>query len=227
MPKDSDFDLLMSEIVSEWNKAEVAIKEAEQLGEETAYPSINELRYAGRKIAEVITLQEQDAPQEEINALISDLRMDIRRAIHDALDASVAIITMRIEIVRGNIPASVIRQVYPEYIDLIHDSQAVHARIQEARENRLQRNQIYKNMHENEFKSLIARYKRFMASEEILLEEAEQEKTSRESERASSRREGRLDGIITGVISSLLGAAILAFVAWAASHFFGNPSPPK
>ena len=129
MPKiHPSVDALLSPIVKEWNSAERSYKRAEQLGSKVAIPSINEARYAGRKIVEVIILIKNDADPKVIEDRIRDVRADLHRAHHDAIDAGIATIGLRMKIVREEVPAKVIREVYPEYINLVRKLSEVNSK---------------------------------------------------------------------------------------------------
>lgn len=66
----STFGEAVEEVCSEWNKAEKAIKSAEHVEGQVVNPSIYELRYAGRRIIEALTIQESD-PEKALR-LLSD-----------------------------------------------------------------------------------------------------------------------------------------------------------
>jgi hypothetical protein len=50
-----DYREQLLSIRAEWDKAEADVKLAEQVGHKIVLPSIKELRYAGRRLVEVLT----------------------------------------------------------------------------------------------------------------------------------------------------------------------------
>ncbi len=61
-------------ICVEWDHAESEIKLAEQVGLEVVIPSINELRYAGRRVIEAMALEQTPSNALKLQELLSDSR---------------------------------------------------------------------------------------------------------------------------------------------------------
>ena len=91
------YKALLSEIVSEWNRAEQEIKRAEQLAGKAVTPAINELRYGGRRVIDALQgIANGDDPQ-KIQDLLRDACFDCHRARHDAIDASISTIILTLK----------------------------------------------------------------------------------------------------------------------------------
>lgn len=54
MPNMAEYNALLVEIAAEWDTAEKNIKAAELVSNQVVFPSIKELRYAGRRIVDFI-----------------------------------------------------------------------------------------------------------------------------------------------------------------------------
>ena len=72
-------------LIDEWNRAESALKKAELASGEAATPAINELRYAGRRIVESLSVGNEATRQK----LVDEAILLCRRATDDAIDAQV------------------------------------------------------------------------------------------------------------------------------------------
>ncbi len=87
----------LQRVLSEWDKAEKAIKISEQITGQVPIPSIMELRYAGRRIADYFRAAESDPKQPAAISLLIDAEYDCIRAQHDAADIAVNFITIFVD----------------------------------------------------------------------------------------------------------------------------------
>src|SRR5229473_6540765 len=97
----SEFDTykeLLSTIREEWDKSEEYIKQAEQVNNAVVFPSIKELRYAGRRIVEGLYLIVSHGDRSKIEDLLRDAKFGCHRARHDAIDAATAKIAVDLDI---------------------------------------------------------------------------------------------------------------------------------
>jgi hypothetical protein len=65
MPSFNDYKDILEIICKEWDLAEKYIKEAEQVANNVVFPSIKELRYAGRRIVDGLNLIVKDGEKEK------------------------------------------------------------------------------------------------------------------------------------------------------------------
>lgn len=210
-------DSILTPLQEAWNCAEASYKRAEQLGDKTAFPSINEVRYAGRKIVEVMSLIKDDADPQIIDDLLRDIYADINRAHHDAIDSGMAVIALRVKTVKDEVPAKIIREAFPEYIDLVGKLNEVQESIVESRKDRNARKGIYIEIENGCYSELHTLFKRFLACEDLLIAEAIQES-------AAQKRSNRVSlgqGVAIGAIPGLPGAIAFAPTAleWAKALF--------
>lgn len=105
-------------VADAWDKAEHAIKLAEQVNGQVVNPAIYELRYAGRRLIEADQL-EAKGDLEEAAKRLGDAQMDCMRARHDAVDAATSKITVHLELAIDKLGAS---REYPKLCvsDLAH-----------------------------------------------------------------------------------------------------------
>ncbi|MDE2135573.1 MAG: hypothetical protein KGJ49_13370 [Alphaproteobacteria bacterium] len=111
---------MLGSIREEWNRAERDIKLAEQVCNEIVFPSINELRYGGRRVVEVVHKLLTDANEHEIDGLLADARFDCHRARHDAIDTAVSKIAITIDIMVEKLKYDAILPAFPEFPLLIN-----------------------------------------------------------------------------------------------------------
>lgn len=131
------------DVLAEWDKAEQAIKIAEQVTGQVAIPSVMELRYAGRRIGEAA--RAIDRP-EQFSHLMADAKFDCLRAQHDAIDISVNFIAKFIdEVILKTEPLALGGKyaAVKQYLQKIEDYQA---KISQSRLSRERRSEIYESL---------------------------------------------------------------------------------
>ena len=87
----------LREIATEWDKAEQLMKLAERLRAKVIHPSVNELRYAGRRLVDALNVADDVERDEEkrrdFGRFIGDCLFRIHCAQHDAIDRARAAAT--------------------------------------------------------------------------------------------------------------------------------------
>ncbi len=175
----SEFDTykeLLSTIREEWDKSEEYIKQAEQVNNAVVFPSIKELRYAGRRIVEGLYLIVSDGDRSKIEDLLRDAKFDCHRARHDAIDAATAKIAVDLDIAVKYLGADVVIASFPEYQRLISALQEARNKIVRSRGDRGKREDIYSSIESDDFPILISLYDEFKRSESIMKEAAKKAK---------------------------------------------------
>ena len=169
---------IIEDILREWDKAEGDIKIAEQITDTIVMPSINELRYGGRRVVDALTalLSGRQERQSEFVAKLEDARFCCHRARHDAIDAASSKIAVDLKIMIEKIGYSAILVAYPSFATLVRKSSDVQERISQSRKNRDNREAIYKSIEENEFDTFVTDYRNFKASEDMMLAVAAEKK---------------------------------------------------
>lgn len=164
-----EFDAKQSDLLrtlcKEWNAAEKAIKIAEKASVEFNSPAILELRYAGRKIIEFISLIEIPDPTIEAEAKLQDAICDCHRARHDATDHATTEITLRLDAARRQFGNRSIREIFPEYAELKADLANVREIVSNSREDRNGRARFYSKLEQEELPRIMKLYERFLVVE--------------------------------------------------------------
>ncbi len=161
-------DGLLLQICTEWDKAEEDIKLAEQLNNKVVFPSIKELRYAGRRAIEVMKKQRAGADPSEIEALFRDIKFDCHRARHDAIDAGTAKMASDIDLMTKKLGYSSILKVYPEFGQLHRNLEGIRTQIAASRSNTVNRNEIYQEIEEDNFPALVKNFRDLQTSEVVI-----------------------------------------------------------
>lgn len=160
---------VLASIKNEWNRAEADIKLAEQVANKIVIPSIKELRYAGRRIVDMIHLMLTN-PNDEVGmrSLLDDALFDCYRARHDAIDAATTKIALDLDIMVRKLKFEAILPAYPEFPQLWRDLQSIRDRIAQSREHREDREAIYSVIEATDFKVLVATFNAMRGTEQIM-----------------------------------------------------------
>ncbi|MGA7676383.1 MAG: hypothetical protein WCA78_15225 [Rhizomicrobium sp.] len=159
---------VLEAIRDEWNRAEGDIKLAEQVCNEIVFPSINELRYGGRRVIDVVHGVLTHAPQNDIDGWLADAKFDCHRARHDAIDTATSKIAITIENMVGKLQYEAILPAFPEFPALVNHLGDVRKRIVESRKGRENREALYTAIEGADFPSLVDRYRRLLECEPIM-----------------------------------------------------------
>ena len=169
---------ILSEIQDAWNKAEIDIKLAEQINQKVVLPSINELRYAGRRLVEILHKIENRAANEEIDGLFNDTLFDCLRARHDAIDSAVSKIILDIDAAEKNLGYESILKVFPYYPKFRNQLAKFQENIAKSRKDRNNRENIYHTVSTVDFPKLMEDYQEFRNSEPLMKKFAEKQRMS-------------------------------------------------
>jgi hypothetical protein len=160
-------DELVRKILDEWNKAESAIKIAEQVNGEIINPAVYELRYAGRRFVEAISLI-QSGDTERATKLLHDAHFDCCRARHDAIDAATSKISSDLTIAVKKIGASYVLDKFQNYTKLVAELNTIRALVAKSREDRDNRDKIYEAVANDNIIVIVKYYSEFQANEDVL-----------------------------------------------------------
>ncbi len=154
---------ILRDIQKEWNKAEAAIKQSEQVALAVSIPAITELRYAGRRLVDALDLAHNNGDDGKIRALLEDARFCCHRAQHDAIDAAIAKIGIDLDDLTSKLGFEAVIQSYPEFRGLYADFGCSRTKIVNSRERRDDRNGIYDAITSVDLPDLVGRYDKLMA----------------------------------------------------------------
>ena len=150
----------VSKIISAWDDAERAIKQAEIINDQVVIPAIAELRYAGRRLAEAWEKQ-QKGDEDAARALFDDAYFFCCRAQHDAIDAGTAKIARDYAICVKGIGASEKSCIFPEHSEFHNLLRDIKKNIVKSREDRENRDKIYELIRVSDFPKIVKFYQKF------------------------------------------------------------------
>jgi len=168
---DEKLDAAFKELIEQWNIAERRIKAAEQVrANEVVASAIFELRYAGRKVTDALTLilkQDWHNPEtyEKIHAYIADATEDCVKAKHDAIDAIIDFVTTWFYRIELSLGLAAVQQFFPTYIAIRTIIADIQDRISESRGDRtISRDAIYNEIEEKYLPDILALYRQMQFS---------------------------------------------------------------
>jgi hypothetical protein len=200
MASQEEFDSKIALIIPEWDKAENYIKVAEQIGGKVVFPSIKELRYAGRRIADALKAKATGDLEKAVEYLV-DAHFNCCRSRHDAVDASVSTMATEISVLTRKVGFDPVIRAFPEFHNLnamVIDSQKMIAASRQDRENR---ELIYASVEGVPFQKIVDLYRSFQANEHVI------------RSIAKSERRKKFWGAV-GVGLSLLIAGLSLWASW-------------
>jgi hypothetical protein len=194
----------------EWNKAEKAIKLAEQVNGEIINPAVYELRYAGRRLVEALV----ETDESNARKLLADASFDCCRARHDAIDAATSKIVADLDIAVARIGAEIVLHSFPEYCDLVAALGDIRDRIAVSRERRGDRDVIYSSIEKDLLEDIVSRFRKFRASEPLMVAVARSQRRSR----LFNNIFGWTGVLVTIFVAYVSKAQIVAFVEAIFNH---------
>lgn len=191
---------LFVEIQLEWNKAEEAIKRSEQIVTDVSIPAISELRYAGRRIIDAMTLAGSEGDHSDrIKAHLEDARFCCHRAQHDAIDAAMAKIAIDLDNLTRKLGLEPVAKAYPDFQIFYARFSLAQERVAASRGKREDRNVIYDTISEIDLPDIIRCYREVMVVRPVAKKHA---------------RRMRL-GSINGAFLAIVAIATMVFAAMA------------
>jgi hypothetical protein len=202
---DDRLNATLKRLVIQWNIAETRIKKAEHVqGGEIVASAIFELRYAGRKIIDVIDLvfknenwRQDENVYRDISAFLDDAVEDCVKAKHDAIDAMMTFVTGWFDSTERRLKLSKIQHFFPTYIETTAKIFDIQEKIAKSRGDRnTLRDLIYNEIEKDDYNAILGLY--------------ETMKLSKERVEAEAKREARNDSFlkwvaIIGTIAGLIG----------------------
>jgi hypothetical protein len=170
---DPRYRALFVEIQQEWNKAEEAIKRSEQVALDVSIPAISELRYAGRRIIDALTLCASPGDNnDKIAALLEDARFCCHRAQHDAIDAALAKIAIDLNDLTKRLGIEPVSKAYPQFAEFYATFAHTRGKIVTSRAKREDRNAIYESVTTVDLPGIILSYEKIMVVRPVIKQHA-------------------------------------------------------
>lgn len=199
MPSLADHTDALREIAEEWDKAEKDIKIAEQIAKKVAFPSIKELRYAGRRLVDLIRA-EKAGDEESVARVLADAVFNCYRARHDAVDVTVSAVSVEMDLVAKKLGYHAVLQGFPAYRDLLLLIQSAQSQIVDSRAKRDDRDAIYSSVENAQLDQIVGLFREFKSSEALIRGLARQ------------ARRNSLVGWSIGIAGIVVGVLIALFV---------------
>jgi hypothetical protein len=222
---DAEIDDALKRLRHEWNVAERRIKKAELVRANNVVASaIFELRYAGRKLIDALTvLQSSDwrlSPEDKQQVLqwLADATEDCVKAKHDAIDAMLVFITTWMARTEESIGLAGLVEYFPNYIEVTGKISNVQDRIAESRYDRTrQRDSIYDDIEGNEYEEILSLYSTMLSAESRVSAQVAAERTARqmEEQRSIDALGATKTGTYVGIFGAIIGilGVIVAIIA--------------
>jgi len=211
----------LREIAVEWDKAEQLMKLAERLRAEVIQPSVNELRYAGRRLVDALNIADDvegdEAKRQEFARFVNDCLFRVHCAQHDAIDASVLFVQRAVSEYESEFGLVLLITHFPEVADLRTSLVEADNVIIASRQHRGTRAVEYDKIALNQLPIVITIFQK-IATNRASLEALIREK------RSEGRRFHWTNG--TSIAAALVGAIVAALLgAWIA-HIWTAPARP-
>ena len=188
--------------LEEWVKTEEVLKKVERTSNEAYMPSIQELRYAGRRVVQGFREHHAGIALDEIRTHFLEAIENCRKARHDAIDSCIAFVHSEIDALLRNVGKSYLDEIhrfFPNYPTLKKEMRSVNERMVRSRKDRSRLDEEYELMAENHLASIVDFYSELEDSKPLLAN----------YQRRRSRQfwggvvvVGVVVGILTGLLSS-------------------------
>ncbi len=149
-----EFIRQVADLSEDWDKTEKWIKFGEHLTSKVMNPSINEMRYAGRRLVDAYHAT-QNGLKEEATQHIHDAKDNLMKARHDVIDASMAYLNTRFNNINEDLGAANFNNHFSKYGEYLMLLEKIKSQISESRECRTLRDEIYSKIIEDDLPDLI------------------------------------------------------------------------
>jgi hypothetical protein len=164
---------MLTQIAVEWDKAEKLVKRAERIRSQVVLASINELRYAGRRLVDAWHLktaaETDDAQRVLFDRHVSDALLACNRAQHDAVDAIVLFLQKVVNKYEEEFGLALLAEKYPRIFDIKATLRIADDLITGSREHRDTRDDDYDRLADEHFPALLDHYYHLVSSRDLLI----------------------------------------------------------
>lgn len=197
-PTDAEFIAKISALCGEWNRAEEWIKRGEIMNRNVLLPSINELRYAGRRLVDACEARER-GDHKNAETYLQDAEQNLIRARHDVVDAIAGFVSDRANECRDRLGADRLQKHFAGYGALFGLLNSVLETTALSRNERTRRNEIYEAMMRDDLPRLQDLYRAMETSLPAI-----EENIGKENKRHIYVMLFGITGVIIGVIGVLV-----------------------
>jgi len=145
---DNQWELILPEffgVASNWNRAEKWVKRAELVDQRVVAPSINELRYAGRRVMDAFDCagaKDFDKARDHLK----EANENIYKASHDAIDTVIGFIGREIKRYVSDLGHANLNDHFGRYQELLGLFNRIRRQVENSRENRYRRDEFYRDI---------------------------------------------------------------------------------
>lgn len=200
----------LSRLATEWNKAEGLMKLSERIRAEVVFPSVNELRYAGRRVVDawaIVPRLQEDEARQNFDTYIKDAIFRCHCAQHDAVDAAILFVQSTLQEYEHEFGLAAVFTHFPEVADLKARLKEADELIVSSRQDRGKRSTDYDQLAAGQLPEIILTFNKIVSSREAL-EKLVAEKNERDR-RDKSRFRG---GIAWNAVFLVAGIVLTLFV---------------
>ena len=160
-------------VANRWNAIEKRLKKTEEYRLEVDIPAINELRYAGRKIVDILVLLSSKDYNSETKQTISDNMAHVEQycmnADHDLTDGIYTFFNTKMDKVISDYGYDNVCIYFPQTSKIMKMLKEAKKVIFMSREDRTGRAEAYKDLEENYIPKFIDFHNQLIASEKMML----------------------------------------------------------
>ena len=201
-------DSQISQFCNDWNKTEKWVKKGENINGNVVLPSINEMRYAGRRLVDAFEAAEKNDAEAAMRHF-SEARDNLIKARHDAVDSIIHHFSENTNKYRENLGAGNLQKHFSEYGTLFSLLKNIESEISNSREKRENRDTIYGKIMQKDLPKLCELYSSLDASIPAIEQNIKKEDRHR-AEEMQQMATTRSISIWIAIISS-----IIAIIGWA------------
>lgn len=199
----------LEKLSAEWNKAEGLMKLAERVRAEVVFPSVNELRYAGRRLVDawvvIPKLADDPSLRTDFDSFLKDALFRCYCAQHDAIDAAILFIQAAVDEYEKEFGISLLMTHFPEVADLRLSLREADQLIVSSRKERGKRAEEYDRLAVDHLPTITLVYSKIMSNRSAL------ESLVADKAKADRRDSWRYRGNLAWGAAFVVIGAILAF----------------
>lgn len=163
------FEKQHQQFLEEWMRVEEALKQTERIKNEAFIPSINELRYAARRVVQAnIDLSSGSATDEDVRRHLTEAIENCIKARHDAVDSAINYIHEKLDEACTSIGYPRIISVFPEYEETRKKIHEIDMMVIESRKNRSTLTKQYDEIEKTHLDKMVEFYLKLETSPKIV-----------------------------------------------------------
>jgi tetrahydromethanopterin S-methyltransferase subunit F len=205
------------EFSCQWMAAEETIKLAERVRNEAVFPSIQELRYAGRRMVQIFEIisKNKDLSDNDVKECHRHAIESIEncyKAKHDAIDAAIMYAHSEVDTLVERAGAAVILQTFSEFQEIKEEIDKVDKIIISSRADRNGIDKKYEEIKNNHLGKIQNTLNKLLSTKEVLEAVEKIENETIEIQRRQSFSTGIVTGLIAGIITGIISSILVGIL---------------